>query len=128
MLGSWEEWLLALVRQAFEETTRFLNGLGAWFLGLFSHSDYRTQLKRTWQDQAWPKWWATAAARPSAFNALVASLVKQQEPEPGLDAQPTEPDLRAWSVAGEEPPSPGAAGALKGARQASGSAVHPHGL
>lgn len=79
VLGSWEEWLLALVRQGFEETTRFLNALGAWFLSLFSKSSYREQLRRSWQQNSWQQWWCEAAARPSTLNALVATLVEQQQ-------------------------------------------------
>ncbi|GLI64543.1 hypothetical protein VaNZ11_007837 [Volvox africanus] len=79
VLGSWEEWLLALVRQGFEEATRFLNALGAWFLSIFSQRSYREQLRKTWQENSWQQWWGEVATRPSTLNALVASLIAQQQ-------------------------------------------------
>ncbi|GIL73386.1 hypothetical protein Vretimale_17555 [Volvox reticuliferus] len=81
VLGSWEEWLLALVRQGFEEATRFLNALGAWFLSIFSQRSYREQLRKAWQENSWQQWWGEVATRPSTLNALVASLVAQQQQE-----------------------------------------------
>ncbi|PNW76314.1 hypothetical protein CHLRE_12g541352v5 [Chlamydomonas reinhardtii] len=81
VLGSWEEWLLALVRQGFEETTRFLNGIATWFLQLLSKQRYRDQLQRAWQENSWQQWWGQVATRPSTLNALVANLVAQQQQE-----------------------------------------------
>jgi hypothetical protein len=79
VLGSWEEWLLALVRQGFEETTRFLNALGTWFLSMFSQRSYREHLRRGWQENSWQQWWGEVSTRPSTLNALVANLVAQQQ-------------------------------------------------
>jgi hypothetical protein len=79
VLGSWEEWILALVRQGFEETTRFLNGIATWFLQLLNKQRYRDQLRRAWQENSWQQWWGQVATRPSTLNALVANLVAQQQ-------------------------------------------------
>ncbi|KAG2482947.1 hypothetical protein HYH03_018172 [Edaphochlamys debaryana] len=79
VLGSWEEWLLALVRQAFEETTRFLNFVGAWLLDLINKQRYREHLRSAWQDNSWQQWWGEVASRPSTLNALVARVVAQQD-------------------------------------------------
>ena len=81
VLALWEEWFMSLVRQAFEETTRFLNGISAWFLSTFSNErrSYRQQLRNAWQDNSWQRWWGEAASRPSTLNALVASLTAQQQ-------------------------------------------------
>ena len=69
VLGSWEELVRTLVRQGFDEATRFLNGFVAWLLSLFNHH-YRDTLRKSWDNQ---KWWHHAH-QPSTFNALVAGM------------------------------------------------------
>lgn len=81
-LSYWEEWVMAVVRQAFEEVTRFLNGLAAWLLSI-SNPQYRDSLRQSWRhdQEAWQRWWKDVAARPSTLNALVASLASQHQQE-----------------------------------------------
>lgn len=70
VLGTWEESLKSIIREAFQATNRFLNGISAWVLGVFD-SDYRENLKKSWkQQQDWHSWWREDHA--STLNAVIA--------------------------------------------------------
>ncbi|GFR48097.1 hypothetical protein Agub_g9782 [Astrephomene gubernaculifera] len=127
VLGSWEEWVLALVRQGFEETTRFLNGLGAWFLSLFSKHSYREQLRRSWQENSWQQWWGEVARRPSTLNALVANLVAQQQQAHGNNpsSSPYTPAANGGHLGQPSLSAPPLDAVLGDPSQANGSATRP---
>jgi hypothetical protein len=69
VLGTWEESIKSVIREAFAQVTRFLNGLSAWVVSLFDNSYYQS-LKRSWRQQhAWQAWWREE--RQSTFNAVI---------------------------------------------------------
>ena len=67
---TWEESLKSVIREAFSNLTRFLNGFFSWVVSLFVDKDYahalRTNFNRT---AAWQSWWSEE--RQSTFNALI---------------------------------------------------------
>jgi hypothetical protein len=62
--------LKSVIREAFGNLTRFVNGFFAWVVSLFVDKDYtralRTNFNRT---AAWQSWWSEE--RQSTFNALI---------------------------------------------------------
>lgn len=80
VLALWEEWVVALVRQTFEEVLRFLNGVASTALAVVNPR-HRDGLRQSWrrEEEKWQQWWKEVQARPSTLNALVASLAQQQQ-------------------------------------------------
>ncbi len=79
VLGSGEELVRTIVRQGFDEGTRFLNGLVAWLLSLFNHH-YQDTMRTSWNTHGpWQKWWHQAHNRPTTFNALVAGMKRTSD-------------------------------------------------
>lgn len=78
--------VMGVIRQSFQDATRFLNGLSAWLLSFFQR-DYRETLRRSWQDNPWHSWWHQAQARPSTLNALIAAMQQQEAPHVAAPGQ-----------------------------------------
>ncbi len=70
VLGTYEESLKSIIREAFSNLTRFLNGFFASVVALFVDKEYastfRTNFNRT---AAWQSWWGEN--KQSTFNALI---------------------------------------------------------
>ncbi len=76
VLGVWEESVKSVVREAFVQTYRFLNGASAWVLSVFD-TNYAESLRSSWkQQQDWHSWWAED--RQSTLNAVVTKYVPPQ--------------------------------------------------
>lgn len=70
IVGTWEESLKSIIREAFSNTTRFVNGFFAWMVSLFVDRDYKTDTNSNFQRQTpWQRWWMEP--RTSTFNALI---------------------------------------------------------
>ena len=70
VVGTWEESSKSVIREAFSNTTRFVNGFFSWIYTTFFDNTYRESTKSTYARQtAWEAWWKKD--RMSTFNALI---------------------------------------------------------
>ena len=70
VVGTWEESSKSVIREAFSNTTRVVNGFFSWIYTTFFDRTYRESTKSTYARQtAWEKWWQEP--RMSTFNALI---------------------------------------------------------
>ena len=70
VVGTWEESSKSVIREAFSNTTRFVNGFFSWIYTTFFDRTYRESTKSTYARQtAWEIWWQEP--RMSTFNALI---------------------------------------------------------
>ena len=70
VVGTWEESSKSVIREAFSNTTRFVNGFFSWIYTTFFDRTYRESTKSTYARQtAWELWWQEP--RMSTFNALI---------------------------------------------------------
>ena len=70
VVGTWEESIKSVIREAFSNTTRFINGFFTWVVTLFVDKDHRKESKSTYtRANAWQTWWDQP--RISTFNALI---------------------------------------------------------
>ena len=70
VVGTWEESSKSVIREAFSNTTRFVNGFFSWIYTTFFDNTYRESTKSTYARQtAWEVWWQKD--RMSTFNALI---------------------------------------------------------
>jgi hypothetical protein len=70
VLGTWEESLKSVIREAFVQTNNGLNAVASWLLTLTSR-EYREGLRDSWTaQQDWHSWWREE--RTSTLNAVIA--------------------------------------------------------
>lgn len=70
VLGTWEESLKSVIREAFSNLTRFVNGFFASVVALFVDKEYASTLRTNFnRTAAWRSWWGEE--RQSTFNALI---------------------------------------------------------
>ncbi|EIE26467.1 hypothetical protein COCSUDRAFT_39557 [Coccomyxa subellipsoidea C-169] len=70
VLGTYEESLKSVIREAFSNLTRFLNGFFASVVALFVDKEYANTLQTNYsRTAAWQSWWGEN--KQSTFNALI---------------------------------------------------------
>lgn len=84
VVGTWEESSKSVIREAFSNTTRFVNGFFSWIYTTFFDRTYRESTKSTYARQtAWEIWWQEP--RMSTFNALI----RRDQGRHSSDGKPT---------------------------------------
>ena len=70
VLGTYEESLKSVIREAFSNLTRFVNGFFASVVALFVNKDYANTLQTNYsRTAAWQSWWGEN--KQSTFNAMI---------------------------------------------------------
>ena len=70
VLGTWEESLKSVIREAFGNLTRVVNGFFTSVVSLFVDREYGSAQRYRWsRTAAWQNWWGQE--RNSTFNALI---------------------------------------------------------
>ena len=70
VLGTYEESLKSVIREAFSNLTRFVNGFFASVVALFVNKEYASTLQTNYsRTAAWQSWWSEN--KQSTFNAMI---------------------------------------------------------